>query len=345
MEKIITLDYGSGGKKTSSLIENYIVPAFKNDALSQLGDGAIVSGEEKLVFSTDSFVVSPYVFPGGDIGKLAVCGTVNDIAVSGGDPKYLSLALIIEEGFPEKDLARIIASAAKAAEEAGVQVVTGDTKVVGRGKGDGIYINTSGIGFLAMEGLSPANIREGDAVIVSGSVGDHGAAVMLARNRNLAEGELLSDCADISSLTKALRPLGSDLRVMRDPTRGGVATTLCEFLTPYTGGTSAGSGKACECGIELFAKQIPVSPGVNTVCDILGLDPLYCANEGRLLAVVAEERAGEAIRMLRGTPGGEKAAVIGKVTRAHPGKVTVQTPYGGSRILTKLTGAQLPRIC
>jgi len=355
LEKIITLDYGSGGKKTSSLIENYIVPAFRNDALAQLGDGAILAGHERLVFSTDSFVVSPYVFPGGDIGKLAVCGTVNDIAVSGGDPKYLSLALIIEEGFPENDLARIIESASKAAENAGVQVVTGDTKVVERGRGDGIYINTSGIGFLAHAGLSPENIREGDTVLVSGNVGDHGAAVMLARNKNLVEGEILSDCADISGLAKALRPLGRDLRVMRDPTRGGVATTLCEFVEDRSAGSTAAQNpenagaaqriKNAPCGIELFEKEIPVSPMVAAACDILGLDPLYCANEGKLLAVVAKERAGEALALLRGTPGGENAAVIGTVTKAHPGKVTVQTPYGGSRILTKLAGAQLPRIC
>ena len=346
MDKIITLDYGSGGKKTSALIENCIVPAFRNDALSQLGDGAVLEGAGKLVFSTDSFVVSPCFFPGGDIGKLAVCGTVNDIAVSGGDAKYLSLALIIEEGFPENDLARVIASAARAAEKAGVTVVTGDTKVVERGRGDGIYINTAGIGFLAQEGLSPERIREGDAVLVSGTVGDHGTAVMLARNKNLVEGEILSDCADISGLAAALRPLGNDLRVMRDPTRGGVATTLCEFVERRPGeSTSQGGGEEAGCGIELFEKQIPVSPDVAAACDILGLDPLYSANEGKLLAVVAGERAEEALSYLRMTPGGENAAVIGTVTKAHPGKVTVRTAFGGSRILTKLAGAQLPRIC
>ena len=349
-ENIITLDYGSGGKKTSSLIENYILPAFRNDVLSQLGDGAVVKGAERLVFSTDSFVVSPYFFPGGDIGKLAVCGTVNDIAVSGGDPRYLSVALIIEEGFPEADLARVIASVSEAAEKAGVQVVTGDTKVVERGRGDGIYINTAGIGFLAQEGLSPDRIREGDAVLISGTAGDHGAAVMLARNKNLVEGELLSDCRDISGLARALRPLGEDLRVMRDPTRGGVATTLCEFaeagaasLSEETTGENA-AGKT-GWGIELFEEKIPVAPGVAAACDILGLDPLYCANEGKLLAVVAAERAEEALAYLKETPGGEGAARIGCVSCAHPGRVTVRTAFGGTRILTKLTGAQLPRIC
>ncbi len=347
LEKIITLDYGSGGKKTSFLIENCIVPAFRNDTLSQLGDGAVIPGEKRLVFSTDSFVVSPYLFPGGDIGKLAVCGTVNDIAVSGGDPKYLSLALIIEEGFPEADLEHIIASASEASGKAGVQVVTGDTKVVERGRGDGIYINTSGIGFLVHEGLSPEKIREGDAVLVSGTVGDHGAAVMLARNKNLVEGEILSDCANISGLARALRPLGSDLRVMRDPTRGGVATTLCEFAEQNRCGLRAEQKEAGVpgYGIELVEKQIPVSPAVQAACDILGLDPLYCANEGKLLAVVAYERAEEALALLRETKGGENAALIGRVTSAHPGKVTVLTPYGGARILSKLTGSQLPRIC
>ena len=219
MEQVITLDHGSGGKKTSALIDELILPLLQNDALCELGDGAVLTGAEKLVFSTDSFVVTPYFFPGGDIGKLSVCGTVNDVAMSGGEPKYLSLSLILEEGLPLEHLKQIIESIRVTAEKAGVHVVTGDTKVVEKGKGDGIFINTSGIGVLRTPGLSPKAIKPGDKVLVSGTVGDHGAAVMLARHSHLVEGELRSDCAALHELALALgRELGSDLRVLRDPT-------------------------------------------------------------------------------------------------------------------------------
>lgn len=333
MDPLITLDYGSGGKKTSALIGDMILPLLGNDALDPLTDGAVIPGCETLVFSTDSFVVDPWRFPGGDIGKLAVCGTVNDVCVSGGDPKYLSLALIIEEGFPTEDLRTVLSSVKEAAEKVGVRVVTGDTKVVERGKGDGIYINTAGIGFLRRPGLSPDAIRPGDRVLLSGTAGDHGAAVMLARNANLVEGELRSDCAPLHRLCAALRPLGDALRVMRDPTRGGVATTLCEFA------------EGRDFSIVLDGASVPVAPGVESACDILGLDPLYCACEGRLLAVVAPERADEALSLLRALPEGSGAALIGEVSALHPGKVAVRTSIGGTRIVAKLAGAQLPRIC
>lgn len=332
MDEIITLDYGSGGKKTARLIESMIVPAFGNPALDELGDGAIVPGAERLVFSTDSFVVDPVFFPGGDIGKLSVCGTVNDIAVSGGVPKYLSCAFIIEEGFELSALERIIASIRKAAAEAGVSVVTGDTKVVEKGRGDGIYINTAGIGFLKFPGLSPRAIRPGDKVIISGTAGDHGAAVMLARS-GMMQGGLRSDCAALNGLCETLLASGVNVRVLRDPTRGGAATTLNEFIE----GTAL--------GIELDERLIPVSPGVQAACGMLGLDPLYCANEGKLLAVVAPEDAERAAEIMRGTEAGRNAAVIGKVTEDHPGKLVMNTSFGGRRILQKLTGAQLPRIC
>ena len=328
MDEIITLDYGSGGKKTARLI----VPAFGNPALDELGDGAIVPGAERLVFSTDSFVVDPVFFPGGDIGKLSVCGTVNDIAVSGGVPKYLSCAFIIEEGFELSALERIIASIRKAAAEAGVSVVTGDTKVVEKGRGDGIYINTAGIGFLKFPGLSPRAIRPGDKVIISGTAGDHGTAVMLARG-GMMQGGLRSDCAALNGLCETLLASGVKVRVLRDPTRGGAATTLNEFIE----GTAL--------GIELDERLIPVSPGVQAACGMLGLDPLYCANEGKLLAVVAPEDAERAAEIMRGTEAGRNAAVIGKVTEDHPGKLVMNTSFGGRRILQKLTGAQLPRIC
>lgn len=221
MDEIITLDYGSGGKKTARLIEKLIVPALSNPALDALGDGAIVVGAEKLAFSTDSFVVDPIFFPGGDIGKLSVCGTVNDLAMCGAVPKYLSCSFIIEEGLPAEDLEKIVESIRCTAERAGVQVVTGDTKVVERGRGDKIYINTAGIGFVKYPGLSPKNLRDGDTVIVSGMVGDHGTAIMLARS-GMMQGEIASDCAPLNGLCEAILGTGAEARVLRDPTRGGV---------------------------------------------------------------------------------------------------------------------------
>lgn len=330
MDDIITLDYGSGGKKTAALIDEIIVPALGNAALNSLGDGAVLEGG--LAFSTDSFVVSPLFFPGGDIGKLSVCGTVNDLAMCGAEPKYLSLALIIEEGLPAEDLRRVVASIKSAAEAAGVQVVTGDTKVVERGRGDGLYINTAGIGLVEYPGLGPDKMRPGDAVLLSGTAGDHGAAVMLARD-GLMEGEIRSDCAALNGLAFALLDSGAQVRVLRDPTRGGVATTLCEFA------------ESAKLGIELDEAAIPVRRDVSAACALLGLDPLYCANEGKMLAVVAPEDAQAALAALRSRPEGENAAIIGRVTVERPGRVALRTAAGGARLLQKLAGAQLPRIC
>ena len=332
MDEIISLDYGSCGKKTARLIEKLILPRLDNPALRELGDGAIVSGGEKLVFSTDSFVVSPLFFPGGDIGKLSVCGTVNDLSMCGAEPKYLSCSFIIEEGFPFPELERIVESMAAQCEKAGVQIVTGDTKVVEKGRGDGIYINTAGIGVLRHPGLSPGNIRPGDKVIVSGFVGDHGTAVMLARNQ-MMQGDIASDCAALNGLTEAILSAAPGVRVLRDPTRGGVATTLNEFVE----GTAL--------GIELEETQIPVRPQVQAACDMLGLDPLYCANEGKLLAVVAPADADKVLAAMRSHELGTDAAIIGEVTERYPGKLTMRTAFGGSRVLQKLSGAQLPRIC
>lgn len=332
MDEIITLDYGSGGKKTSRLIEGMIVPSLSNPMLNELGDGAILPGGEKLVFSTDSFVVNPIFFPGGDIGKLSVCGTVNDIAVCGGVPKFLSCAFIIEEGLPAAQLERIIDSIAKCCERAGVRVVTGDTKVVEKGRGDGIYINTAGIGVLKYPALTPRAIRPGDAVIVSGTVGDHGAAVMLARN-GMLQGDISSDCAPLNELCEAVLSTGAGVRVLRDPTRGGVATTLNEFVE--------GSGV----GIELDEDAIPVRGAVRAACDMLGLDPMYCANEGKLLCVVDADDAETVLSAMHKTDVGADAAIIGTVTGRYPARVVMRTALGGSRILQKLSGAQLPRIC
>lgn len=330
MDDIITLDYGSGGKKTAALIDEIIVPELGNAALNSLGDGAVLEGG--LAFSTDSFVVSPLFFPGGDIGKLSVCGTVNDLAMCGAEPKYLSLALIIEEGLPAEDLRRVVASIKSAAEAAGVQIVTGDTKVVERGRGDGLYINTAGIGLVKYPGLGPDKMRPGDAVLLSGTAGDHGAAVMLARD-GLMEGEIRSDCAALNGLAFALLDSGAQVRVLRDPTRGGVATTLCEFA------------ESAKLGIELDEAAIPVRRDVSAACALLGLDPLCCANEGKMLAVVAPEDAQAALAALRSRPEGENAAIIGRVTVERPGRVALRTAAGGARLLQKLAGAQLPRIC
>lgn len=334
-DRQITLDYGSGGLKTSQLIESILLPAFDNAALSDLGDGALLSGSDKLVFSTDSFVVTPWKFPGGDIGKLSVCGTVNDLCMAGGEPKYLSLSFIIEEGFSFDDLKSIVASIAGEARAAGVSIVTGDTKVVEAGKGDGIYINTAGIGFQRAELPGKAGIRAGDAVLISGSMGCHGAAVMMTRSGLLSENSpLRSDCQPLHIISAAaLDAAGAHIRILRDPTRGGVATTLNEFTEgmPFS--------------IELKENTCPVEPAVEAACHMLGLDPLYCACEGRMLVVCAPEAADDILRAIRQIPGGEQAARIGTVTENMPGKVLLRTAIGGQRILPKLTGMQLPRIC
>lgn len=332
MDDIITLDYGSGGIKTSQLIEEVFVPAFANTALEELSDAASIQGAKTLAFSTDSFVVDPIFFPGGDIGHLAVCGTANDLLVSGAAPKYMSLACIIEEGFSMESLCRIAQSAAKTAKELGIRIVTGDTKVVPRGKGDGIYLNTSGIGTLVRSDLGTSQIRQGDAVLVTGDVGRHGMAVMLARHELGLEGALTSDCAPLRREAAILREIPS-LRIMRDPTRGGLATTLCELVQK----------KAFH--IELQENSIPISPAVRAACDMLGIDPLYSACEGRAIAIVAKEDAPNAIEALQKLPQCGDAAIIGEVKTGYAGQLILRTSLGAGRILTKLTGAQLPRIC
>ena len=328
MDERITLDYGSGGLKTSELIESLLLPALDNPALAQLGDGAVLQGADTLVFSTDSFVVSPWRFPGGDIGKLSVCGTVNDLCMAGGTPKYLSLSFILEEGFLISDLKEIIMSIAEEAAGSGVSIVTGDTKVVESGKGDGIYINTAGIGFRRAALPGRSGIRPGDAVLISGTAGRHGAAVMMERAGLLREDSpLRSDCQSLLRTASAvLDPAISEaVRILRDPTRGGIATTLNEFTEgmPFS--------------IELEQTAVPIDPEVEAACDILGL--------GRMLAVCAPEAADRLLSAMRSVPGGEHAARIGTVTEDLPGRVLLRTPIGGTRILSKLSGMQLPRIC
>ena len=330
----ITLDYGSGGVKTSELIESILLPAFDNQALARLGDGAVLDGNGKLVFSTDSFVVSPWRFPGGDIGRLSVCGTVNDLCMAGGLPRYLSVSFILEEGLPFSDFRSIVSSIAEEAKTAGVTVVTGDTKVVESGKGDGIYINTAGIGFRRAALPGQSAIQPGDAILVSGSIGCHGAAVMMSRSGLLDDrSPLRSDCMPLHQIAAAALDAAGTIRILRDPTRGGVATTLNEFTEgmPFS--------------IEIDQSSLPIDPAVEAACDMLGLDPLYCACEGRMLAVCAPQDAEAILESIRRTPGGENAAQIGTVTEERPGKVLLRTPIGGRRILPKLTGLQLPRIC
>ena len=333
----ILVAHGSGGKLTAELFQQLFLPAFRNPYLEQAGDQAVVPlAGVRLAVTTDSFVVSPLFFPGGDIGKLAVYGTVNDLAVGGAVPVYLTAGFIVEEGLPTEALRRVVQSMSEAAARAGVSIVAGDTKVVERGKGDGLFINTTGVGLVppGVE-LGPGRIRPGDRLLVSGPVGDHGAAVMASRAGLAFEVEgLVSDTAPLTELAQALvQRLGSSVRCMRDATRGGLATVLVEL--------AAASGRA----FRVQESAIPVREPVRGLCEILGIDPLYAACEGRMVVVVAEEAAGPAVELLRAHPDGQQAALIGVVDEGPPGEVRMQTVAGGSRRLELLEGEQLPRIC
>jgi hydrogenase expression/formation protein HypE len=332
---IVQLAHGGGGTLTARLIDTVFIPAFRNPHLDALGDGAVVAvGNERLAFTTDSFVVKPIFFPGGDIGSLAVHGTVNDLAMCGAEPLFLSAGLVLEEGFPMKDLERVVAGMAAACRGVGVSLVTGDTKVVDRGKGDGIYVNTSGVGRVR-DGVvvGPDRAAEGDAVLVSGSVGDHGIAVMAAREGIDFETELLSDSAPVVAPVRALLEAVPDTHVLRDPTRGGLATALSEVAV------------ASRVGIRLEEGEIPVRDEVRGACELLGFDPLYVACEGRFLAVVPGERVEAALAAVRSQPGGEGVRVIGQVLGEDPGRLVLRTRIGSHRLLERLSGEQLPRIC
>ena len=336
----IMLAHGSGGRQSHDLISGLFVEAFGNPLLEPLDDAAVLFAETgqpraPLAFTTDGYVVKPRFFPGGDIGKLAVCGTINDLAVMGADAKYLSCGFIIEEGFPVDDLRRILASMKEVLDATGVKIVTGDTKVVEKGAADGVFITTTGIGVLWMDPAPcAARVRPGDALIISGTLGDHGVAVMASREGLRFSVPVVSDCAPLTDLVRAAAgAAGSGIHFMRDPTRGGLATALNEIAA------SAGLG------IELAEESIPVSEGVEGLCELLGLDPLYVANEGKVVFVVSPDKADDVLRALRSHPLGSRAARIGSVTSAHPGKVALKTIVGGSRIVDMLTGEQLPRIC
>jgi hydrogenase expression/formation protein HypE len=332
--KVVTIGHGSGGRLTQTLIREIFVRHFSNPALETLSDSAALDRiDGRLAFTTDGFVVSPLFFPGGDIGRLAVNGTVNDLAVSGAEPKYLSVSFVLEEGFPLADLERIAASMEDAARVAGVSIVTGDTKVVERGHGDGVFISSAGIGRLREGAPGGAKtVRPGDTVLVSGPIGDHGAVIGALRSGMELQG-LQSDCGPVAAIVERLYQAGIRPRFMRDPTRGGLATVLSEL---------AEDGNV---SVRIRETDLPVRDGVHGVCDMLGLDPLYLACEGRVVAVVPEEQADKAMGAMRSAPRGEGAVVIGQVDEAGAGPVILETRYGGTRLYDILASEQLPRIC
>lgn len=331
----ILLDHGSGGLRSHHLIADMMLPAFDNPALAMLDDGATLNGiDGRIAFSTDTYVVDPIFFPGGSIGDLAVYGTVNDVAMCGAVPLYLAVGMVIEEGFPVADLARVVKRMARAARRARVSVVTGDTKVVPKGAADKIYINTSGIGVLANTvHVSGANARSGDVIILSGTMADHGMTILTQRQGLTFEADIQSDAAPLNHMVADLLGSGCDIHVLRDPTRGGVATALNEIATQ--------SRK----GIRIHEDRLPVKPQVAGICELLGFDPLYVANEGKLLAFVPAAQADAAVRVMRQSIYGKDACVIGEVMDDPLSRVVMTTRIGGERIVDMLTGEQLPRIC
>ena len=333
--KQILLGHGSGGKLTSQLIERLFLPAFANPALDALDDQAILEiGGERIAFSTDSYVVTPIFFPGGNIGELAVNGTINDLAMSGAVPRALSLALILEEGLEIHELEQIVESIRVASQRAGVHIVTGDTKVVGRGSGDKIFINTTGIGIIPKGvHLSSSRVQAGDDILLSGPIGDHGIAILSQREGLEFDGEVKSDTAALHELVAVMLAAFPGIHAMRDPTRGGVAATLVEIASRQ------------KLGIEVDETRIPIRDVVRGACEILGLDPLLVANEGKLIAFVPPEGSAAVLAAMRAHPLGADAAIIGRVTADRPGFVVMRTSIGGQRILDLPFGEVLPRIC
>ena len=333
-DETILLAHGSGSRLSHELIEKNLLPPLANPLLAKLDDSAVFDLSGRLAFTTDSYVVSPIFFPGGDIGKLAVCGTINDLAMSGAKPLYLSLSLIIEEGLTISELTKIVKSIKTAAEEAGVKIVTGDTKVVNRGSADKLFINTSGIGIIAQGiDISGANAKAGDKVILSGTIGDHGIAVMSQREGLKFSVPVKSDCAPLNKLVSQMLEASSHIHCLRDPTRGGLATTLNEFA------------KQSKAGIRIEEEKIPIHDGVRAACELLGFDPLYVANEGKLVAIVAAKDAEKILAKMKRNTYGADASIIGEVTDEHKGRVIMKTRFGASRIVDMLSGELLPRIC
>jgi hydrogenase expression/formation protein HypE len=333
-DKTILLAHGSGSRLSHDLIEKNLLPPLSNPLLAKLDDSAVFDLSGHLAFTTDSYVVSPIFFPGGDIGKLAICGTVNDLSMSGAVPLYLSLSLIIEEGLTLGELKKVVSSVKAAAEEAGVNIVTGDTKVVNRGSADKLFINTSGIGIIQQGiDISGANAKVGDKIILSGAIGDHGIAVMSQREGLKFSVPIQSDCAPLNKLVSQMLEASSNIHCLRDPTRGGLATTLNEFA------------RQSRVGIRIEEEGIPVHDGVRAACELLGLDPLYVANEGKLVAIVAPQDAKKVLAKMKRDKYSVEADIIGEVTDEHKGKVIMKTRLGASRIVDMLSGELLPRIC
>lgn len=333
--EIITLAHGSGGKLTNRLLDDAIFKVLNNPILETRSDGAVLEMQGKLAFSTDSFVVSPIFFPGGNIGELAVNGTVNDVAMCGAIPKYISLAFIIEEGMPVKDLWEILLSIREACQEAGVIIATGDTKVVERGKGDQIFINTTGIGSM-LDGveLSTAKIKSGDSILINGNIADHGMAILSKREGLQFESDIVSDTQSLNDLTHdLLKTFPESIKIFTDPTRGGVATVLNEIALQT------------KLGVNLDSSNLPVNKTVASACELFGLDPLYVANEGKLIAVIDSEKEEEILAFMQKHPKGKDTAIIGKFTEEHPGKVLSKSLFGGSRVVVMPVAEQLPRIC
>lgn len=335
MSDKILLSHGSGGKQTNSLINDLFLKYFNNSVLNEMNDAAHLTLEgNKIAFTTDSFVVNPVFFNGGNIGKLAVCGTVNDIAVSGAKPLFLTSAFIIEEGFEINKLEEIVKSMAEESKRAGVKIVAGDTKVVEKGSADGIFINTTGIGIIRNDvNIKASNAKSGDVVIVNGTLGDHGMTIMCERNGLGFEGDIKSDCASLNGLIDLMLDVCTDIHVLRDATRGGVAAVLNEIA------------QASKVSIKLSEKSIPVSEEISGVCELLGLEPLYIANEGKLCVFVPEEYATEVLEAMKNHPLGINSAIVGKVVEGSNSKVYIDTIVGGQRIVDMPSGQQLPRIC
>jgi hydrogenase expression/formation protein HypE len=334
MDDSILLAHGSGGKLSHELVEKKFLPFLANPALNKLDDSAIFEASGRLAFTTDGYVVNPIFFPGGDIGKLAVCGTVNDLAMNGAKPLYLSLSAIIEEGFLLSELEQIVQSIKKAVEEAEVSIIAGDTKVVNRGQADKLFITTSGVGIISPGvDISGANARAGDKVLLSGTIGDHGIAIMSQREGLKFSMTLKSDCAPLNKLVSQMLGVSSRIHCMRDPTRGGLATTLNELA------------RQSKVGIVVEETKIPVKEEVKAACELLGLDPIYVANEGKLVAIVDPADANKILARMRKNRYGRDAAIIGEVTEEHQGKVIMKTKLGPSRIVDMLSGELLPRIC
>ena len=339
-DSIVNMAHGGGGKAMRDLIEDVFVRAFDNPLLAAMEDQAVipladlVRHGDRLAFTTDTYVVDPLFFPGGDIGTLAVAGTVNDLAVSGATPLFLSCSVVLEEGLPVDVLRRVAASMRRIAEEAGVTIVTGDTKVVERGSADKLFINTAGIGVVPRGiAIAAGNARPGDAVIVNGFLGDHGAAILIARGQLALEADVSSDCQPLGGLVAAMLAAVPSVHCLRDATRGGVATVLNEFA------------RSSNVAIRIHESKLPLREEVKGACEILGLDPLYLANEGKLVAVVPPEHAGTLLAAMRAHPAGRHAAIIGEVTDEPQGVVVLHTGFGGQRIVDMLVGDQLPRIC